>query len=86
MTEYTPERPMSDYRRDLLLMSISQDVRRLVKVVEGNGQPGLIKDVEMLKAAQAQKPGVGIKEKVGFGAAILAGITIIPQVIAALRS
>jgi len=82
-----PRRPMTDYERDMLLVSISQDVRRTMRAVEGYGEsPGLIRDVAMLKERTSARPGVGKAEKIGVGAILLAAIAIIPQVIEAWRS
>lgn len=40
---------MDTEERDELLIELRTDVKRLAKVIEGNGQPGLFADVTTLK-------------------------------------
>jgi hypothetical protein len=71
--------PLSENERDELLIRMDERTARLIKAVEGNGQPGLLADVAVLKeqVADIDKRAPSQKEKVGAWGSIAATAIVV---------
>lgn len=71
---------MDDTQRDALLLSMSRDIRYVRQKLDGNGQPGLIRDVAGLQAdvetlKQANSPtGMSKKERAATWTGVLTAL------------